>query len=130
MFIRLSQAASRYGILVLMACHRLDPEAWPGNGLWYNGEISETKVKESWTMIAQTLCGQWNVMGVDLQNEPHASSWGKGGGRREDWGHAAERLGNHVLELCPRWMIFVEGVGFTPGAPGMDNGGAGIWWGE
>lgn len=24
----------------------------------------------------------------------------------------------------------VEGVGYDPGAPGMDNGGAGIWWGE
>jgi hypothetical protein len=30
MFIKLAQAASRYGILVLMACHRLDPDAWPG----------------------------------------------------------------------------------------------------
>ena len=25
-------------------------------------------------------------------------------------------------------MIFVEGVGYTPGAPGMDDPGAGIWW--
>ena len=24
----------------------------------------------------------------------------------------------------------VEGVGYFPGAPGMDSGGAGIWWGE
>ena len=43
---------------------------------------------------------------------------------------AAERLGNHVLALCPRWMIFVEGVGYDPGAKGMDSGAAGIWWGE
>ena len=24
----------------------------------------------------------------------------------------------------------VEGIGYHPGAPGMDSGGAGIWWGE
>ena len=27
----------------------------------------------------------------------------------------------HALELCPRWMIMVEGVGYDPGAPGMDD---------
>merc|ERR1719506_1520402 len=47
-----------------------------------------------------------------------------------DWGQAAGRLGNHVLSACPRWLVMVEGVGYSPGAPGMDNGGAGIWWGE
>jgi endoglucanase len=66
---------------------------------------------------------------VDLQNEPHSSSWAKGD-IETDWGHAAERLGNHVLNQCGRWLIFVEGVGYRPGAPGMDDGGAGIWWGE
>lgn len=79
--------------------------------------------------MAGVLCGQWNVFAADLQNEPHASSWGKGD-PATDWGLAAGRLGNHVLQACPRWMIFVEGVGFEPGAPGMDSGGAGIWWGE
>ena len=65
---------------------------------------------------------------TDLQNEPHASSWGKGEGRTKDWGHAAERIGNHVLALCPRWLIMVEGVGYSPGALGLDDGSAGIWW--
>ena len=35
-----------------------------------------------------------------------------------------------MLSQCGRWLIFVEGVGYTPGSPGMDNSGAGIWWGE
>ena len=39
-------------------------------------------------------------------------------------------LGNRVLEECARLLIFVEGVGFAPGAPGADNAGDGIWWGE
>lgn len=64
----------------------------------------------------------------DLQNEPHSSSWGKG--LPTDWNKAAEKLGDHVNSKCARWMIFVEGVGYTPGAPGADDPGAGFWWGE
>ena len=35
-----------------------------------------------------------------------------------------------MLEACPRWMIFIEGVGYTPGAKGADNPAMGLWWGE
>ena len=130
MFAKLAEVAAQHGILVLMACHRLKPDAWPGKGLWYDGEITEASVLESWRRLAAALCGQWNVFGVDLMNEPHAASWGKSMGTGSDWGHAAERIGNHVLRQCPRWMIFVEGIGYSPGAPGFDNSGMGIWWGE
>lgn len=47
-----------------------------------------------------------------------------------DWNLGAEDLGDHVLRECPRWLIFVEGVGYNPGAPNGDDPGAGIWWGE
>ncbi len=62
---------------------------------------------------------------VDLVNEPHKSSWGKGD-HAKDWGEAATRIGNHVLSLCPRWLIMVEGCGVNcaPGGYGAD------WWGE
>lgn len=46
--------------------------------------------------------------------QPYSSSWGKGSAI--DWNAAAERLGNHVLERCARWLILVSGVGATPGA--------------
>ena len=92
----------------------------------YSKEISEAKVLESWGKMASALCDQWNVFASDLHNEPHASSWGKG--TKLDWNKAAERIGNHVLEACPRWMIFVEGVGHTPGAAGQQPN-AGYWWG-
>ena len=34
------------------------------------------------------------------------------------------------MQQCERWLIFVEGVGYAPGAPGMDDSSMGIWWGE
>jgi endoglucanase len=123
-----SRAAAPRGLLVLVAAHRLSPDAWPGDGLWYDDEFTEQTVKDDWTKLAAELCGQWNVVGVDLQNEPHTATWGKGDART-DWNLAAGRLGDHVLEVCPRWLIFVEGI--FEGAPGeYDNGAGGYWWGE
>jgi endoglucanase len=130
MFGVLAREAAKRGMLVMIACHRINKDAWPGKGLWYDEALGfpETRVMESWSKIAAELCEHWNVFAADLQNEPHASSWGKN--PATDWNKAAERIGNHVLGLCPRWLIMVEGVGFTPGAPGADDPGAGYWWGE
>ena len=63
----MAEVASDHGILVLMACHRLNPGAWPGEGHWYDAVTTEERVKESWTAISRKLCGYWNVFAVDLQ---------------------------------------------------------------
>lgn len=49
----------------------------------------------SWTRLTSKLCGQWNVFGADLHNEPHQATWGRGWDT--DWNLAAGRIGNHVL---------------------------------
>ena len=130
MFGILAREAAKRGVLVLIACHRIKADAWPGKGLWYDSTlgVSEDRVMQSWDLVTGELCKHWNVLGADLQNEPHSSSWGKN--LDTDWNRAAERIGNHVSSRCPRWLIFVEGVGYTPGAPNGDDPGAGIWWGE
>ena len=128
MFLRLAQHAAKHGILVMLTCHRTTPGAWPGDGLWYDKDISEEDVLDSWDIVADELCAQWNVFAADLQNEPSKASWGKG--RNTDWDKAAERIGNHVLSKCPRWLIMVEGVGYNPGAPHADDASMGFWWGE
>jgi len=128
MFAELADCAARRGLLVMMACHRLNPKAWPGDGKWFDGTITEARVLQSWDKVAHMLCSRWNVFAVDLQNEPHASSWAKNSAT--DWNKAAERIGNHVLTKCKRWLIMVEGVGYNPGAPGLDDPSLGVWWGE
>ena len=131
MFAEVANAAAKRNILVVMGCHRLSPKAWPGNGLWYDNivGVTEARVLESWDRIATRLCGAWNVFAADLQNEPHSSSWGRGLAEK-DWNKAAERIGNHVLSKCERWLIMVEGVGSDPGAMELENSHYGIWWGE
>ena len=124
-FTTIAKAAARRGQLIVLACDRLTFSAapgQPGSGLWYSGEVSEEQVQRSWAHIADVLCSQWNVIGVDLQSQPFRASWdspGKGPptfNPATDWNAAATRLGNFVLSKCPRWLVFVEGVGETPGA--------------
>lgn len=55
-----SQAAA-HQLLVLVTCHRMSPDAWPGDGLWYSKEIPEAQVMESWRRISAALCPHWNV---------------------------------------------------------------------
>ena len=64
MFRAIALEAGKRGILVLMACHRLRPDAWPGDGLWYDEQISEHRVSEAWEKLAQDLCDVWNVFAV------------------------------------------------------------------
>ena len=92
MFAAIADRAARRGLLIMMACHRLNPKAWPGDGMWFDSAISEQRVLESWDKVAEVLCPRWNVFAVDLQNEPHASSWAKN--PSTDWNKAAERIGN------------------------------------
>lgn len=56
MFRSIALQAGQRGIVVMMACHRLTPTAWPGSGLWFDEQIDEARVLESWDKIASTLC--------------------------------------------------------------------------
>ena len=61
MFGVLASEAARRGILVMIACHRINKGAWPGKGLWYDGKVTERKAMESWDKIAKELCSRWSV---------------------------------------------------------------------
>jgi len=127
---RIAQLAAEAGLLVLLTLHRVAPDEWPGDGLWYSKAVPEAKVLNSWSVIASQFCREWNIFAVDLQNEPWTATWGRN--QPTDWNKAAERLGNHVLDHCGRWLIFVEGVGGKGGAPQCDPDceSQGLFWGE
>ena len=120
----IARRAAERGILLLLANHQVRngyPDDWPGkwDGTWFDDEFDEERVLQIWTQLAESFCtdAHWNVMGVDIMNEPYDLQW-------DVWAAAANRIGNHVLKHCPRWLIFVEGTGNEPPAdPGME-------WGE
>ena len=89
-------------------------------GLWYDNKISEQMINQAWTNLMDVLCSRWNVFAADLKNEPVDATWGfcddphrdaRRCNEKLEWGHAAGRIGNHILEQCPRMLIVVEGVG-------------------
>ena len=49
--------------------------------------------------MGDALCGQWNIVGVDLMSGVTAATWG----RKEptDWDLVAGRFGNEVRTHCP-----------------------------
>ena len=71
MFKVFAREAGKRGILVMIACHRITHDTWPGEGLWYDARrgYSEERVKQSWSLLADALCKHWNVFAADLQNE-------------------------------------------------------------
>ena len=89
MLLIVARAASRHGILVMPACHRLkrayqktlvdknrldgidDTAEWPGtwNGWWHDtpAGLSQTRVAQIWNEVARTFCSEWNVFAADVR---------------------------------------------------------------
>ncbi|KAL4155533.1 hypothetical protein PRNP1_007643 [Phytophthora ramorum] len=96
-------------VSVLISLHTLDPKK--SGGAWYSDEldVTEDEFLSAVDTITQNLCGPkyWNVIGLDLKNEPHECTWG---GDAPDWQKGATLIGNRMLEGCPNWLAFVEGI--------------------
>jgi len=124
----IAKAAAAHGILLIVAVSRLAPsdvldglrERDPP-GKWYSKfvgsefsgwEMAETTTLQSWRKLSGALCNQWNVVGADLMSRLSHSTWGAQ--QTSDWDLAATRIGNTVLEQCPRWLVLVRGIGATP----------------
>ncbi|KAF1329655.1 Cell 5a endo-1,4-betaglucanase, partial [Globisporangium splendens] len=93
---------------VLLSMHTL---TYNDNGkLWYNDDVSEDDFLKAIDILTSNLCTQeyWNVMGIDLKNEPYRGTWGDG--TATDFRAGAKRIADRMLEGCPKWMGFVEGV--------------------
>jgi hypothetical protein len=113
--------AGQIGLRIILDHHR----SAAGNsanesGLWYTSAYPESKWISNWTMLAARYAGNTTVIGADLHNEPHGpANWGAGG--VNDWRLAAERAGNAILAVNPKWLIIVEGV--------EQASSGNYWWG-
>lgn len=93
---------------VLLSMHTL---TYSDNGkLWYNDDVSEADFLKAIDILTSNLCSDeyWNVMGIDLKNEPYRGTWGDG--TATDFRAGALKIANRMLKGCPKWMGFVEGV--------------------
>ena len=114
------QKARDAGLLVLLDIHVARAGQWPDGGLL--GPDGFDTLRQAWSTLAELLCPPseyWNVFAADLKNEPYAMSWGPPPVGAPDnmyppgerWDVMASKLATHVHASCPRWLLFVEGVG-------------------
>jgi len=87
---------------------------------WYTPEYSEERWINDWVFMANRYKGKSAVVAMDLNNEPHGSTWGNSN-PATDWNKAAERCANAVLAANPDVLIIIEGVG--------EFEGDSYWWG-
>jgi endoglucanase len=112
-------AATSRGLMVILDQHR--PNQYAQSPLPASGSLTEQGWINDWVMLAKEFRNSPLVIGADLHNEPNgAATWGSGN-PQTDWRLMAEKAGDAVLKVDPRWLVFVEGI---------DNyQGQYYWWG-
>jgi endoglucanase len=105
------QGCAERGVLVMLDLHRVDPNSTTLPPVMWQ-VVDEAQLHRAWTLMATRYKGAWNVFAADLINEPHgAATWGDG--QATDWRLVAQRLGDTVLKVNPRMVVFVEGIDRT-----------------
>lgn len=98
---------AQHQISVLISLHTLTPS--DVGLLWESDDISEDSYLSAIDTLTSSLCSKeyWNVIGLDLKNEPAQSTWGDGS--ESNFRVAATRMGDRMLDGCSKWLVFVEG---------------------
>ncbi|CAK4079380.1 unnamed protein product, partial [Aphanomyces euteiches] len=112
-------------IVVLLDAHVLTASSGITE-LWYTSSADQNNFENAWKIVATRYKDTWNVIGADLKNEPHgAATWGSGNSAT-DWNQAATKWGTTILQIAPRWLIFVEGIAQSS----RDQAAYPTFWGE
>ncbi|KAF0694292.1 Aste57867_14821 [Aphanomyces stellatus] len=103
------QALGYRSISVMISMHTLNIMNSDGS-LWYGKTTTVDDFLKAIDMVTGALCSDayWNVLGLDVKNEPFEGTWGSG--FPNDFKLGAELIANRMLKGCPKWVAFVEGV--------------------
>jgi endoglucanase len=105
---KIVKGATDRGMMVILDQHR--PDQYGQSELWYTQNLTEKQWLDDWKMLAKRYQGNDRVIGGDLHNEPRGqATWGDGN-PKTDWQMAAEKAGDAIHSVNPKWLIFVEGV--------------------
>ncbi|EQC41240.1 hypothetical protein SDRG_01215 [Saprolegnia diclina VS20] len=126
----LTKALAYRSVSVLLDIHTLTPTlngGWP----WSAGTpYTQADFLLAVDKLTEAFCSNafWNIIGVDIKNEPHLSTWGDGSA--VDFRLMAQIIGNRVLKGCPNWLVFVEGISSAQTLTiGRDTFSFFDWWG-
>lgn len=105
----IDEAGAR-GMMVLLDMHRArENEKFE---LWYTKEYSYGNLLDGWHRLLSAFKHRWNIMGVDLLNEPHGAARWESGDEDIDWNRTAENMTMTLMQAHPEYtgLFFVEGV--------------------
>jgi endoglucanase len=105
---------------IILDNHSKKTDGFLNEGLWYTDGYDEARWITDWVFLANRYKGKSAMIGCDLKNEPHQSTWGNSN-PLTDFNKASERCGNAILQANPELLIFVEGV--------AKYNGETTWWG-
>ncbi|EGG15019.1 hypothetical protein DFA_09841 [Cavenderia fasciculata] len=118
------EAAGERGMFILLDLHSFGPNDRLHDGLWYNNLYSEQDTLKAWNILTIRYGNTWNVIGVDLKNEPFSATWNSGN-PLTDWDKAINRIGSYIQNHGGnRWLIFGQGV------PSQQHSQMQCCWGE
>jgi aryl-phospho-beta-D-glucosidase BglC (GH1 family) len=118
---KIIEEAGKLGLKIILDNHSRAANGYMNEELWYTSSYSEAKWISDWEMMANRYRNASNVVGFDLNNEPHgAATWGDGTSST-NWNEAAARCGNAILAIKPDALIIVEGVEKAAVIPDDDN---------
>ncbi|RHY27456.1 hypothetical protein DYB32_006760 [Aphanomyces invadans] len=102
-------------ITVMLSMHTLTTKG--ASGSWFNKEFAEEDFLKAIDVLANELCTDeyWNVIGIDLKNEPNDCGWGPldKASAKCDWVAGAKLIGDRMHAGCKNWLAFVEGSAST-----------------
>ncbi|KAG9409433.1 hypothetical protein AC1031_019693 [Aphanomyces cochlioides] len=115
-------------ISILLDIHTLTPTE--SGGLPWKSPAEAEAFLDAVDILTTNFCSDkyWNIVGLDLKNEPYLGTWGDG--TSTDFRLMAETIGNRMLAGCPQWLAFVEGIaGGTSIVDGTTRFSFSSWWG-
>ncbi|DAZ92730.1 TPA: hypothetical protein N0F65_012513 [Lagenidium giganteum] len=109
----LVQGLGQFGIGVVLDFHVLSAVAKEDkDGLWTGTSVQLPDIKLAIKNLATAMCDSkhFNVIGIDLKNFEDGTKATWGDGSNTDWAAAATEIGDYVVDQCPKWLAFVQGV--------------------
>jgi endoglucanase len=113
--------AANQGLYIILDNHSRAADGYMAEPLWYTDSYPESQWIADWCTLVKRYKDRSNVIGADLNNEPHGNTgtgqkppatWGYTTSEYgdTDWKAAAERCGAAILAINPDLLIIVEGI--------------------
>jgi endoglucanase len=113
---KIIESAGRAGMLIMLDMHSLEHDNYNNNGLWYDSTYSQNDTLAIWKFMVDRYKNTWNVVAMDVFNEPFAATWGLGD-ESTDFNTWCQIIGDMAHASGANWLVMCEGTFVSPPTP-------------